>query len=186
MHCKWTRQAKQTVAICRTYFPFLCFLQPHTPKSCFCKVWRKPTTSSHCSSLTQGCHLCPTAQRLKFRCASVQRPRDTAALPTPTALALLCCLQHSCSSHSVSTIKLHPPSYIQLKLFVILELSTVQIYNMGEKLGHPDNELFQKRFWHPICFFISLLQNTYVQCLSNRTGMQISKMAESSFFSQIL
>lgn len=79
--------------------------QPHTPGSCSCTVWRKPTTSSHCSSLTQACPPCPTAQRSKFRCASVRRTRCTAALLTPTAPAFLCCSPHSCSPYSVSTIK---------------------------------------------------------------------------------
>lgn len=79
--------------------------QPHTPKSCFCTVWRKPTTRSRCSSLTQGCPLCPTTQRSKFKCASVRRTRCTAALPTPTAPAFSCCSRHSCSPYSVSTIK---------------------------------------------------------------------------------
>lgn len=83
-------------------------LQPHTPKSCFCTVWRKPTTSSHCSSLTQGCPLCPTAQRSKFRCAFARRTRCTAAPLTPTAPALLCCSPHSCLPYSVSTKMLYP------------------------------------------------------------------------------
>lgn len=85
----------------------VCPLQPHTPKSCFCTVWRKPTTSSHCSSLTQGCPLCPTTQRSKFKCASVRRTRCTAAPPTPTAPVFSCCSRHSCSSYSVSTQPQH-------------------------------------------------------------------------------
>lgn len=83
----------------------VCPPQPRTPKSCFCTVWRKPTTSSRCSSLTQGCHHCPTAQRSKFRCASARRTRCTAVRPTPTASAYSCCSRHSCSPYSVSTIK---------------------------------------------------------------------------------
>lgn len=82
----------------------VCPPQPRTPKSCFCTVWRKPTTSSHCSSLTQGCHHCPTAQRSKFRCASARRTRCTAVRPTPTASAYSCCSRHSCLPYSVSTI----------------------------------------------------------------------------------
>lgn len=83
----------------------VCPPQPHTPKSCFCTVWRKPTTSSRCSSLTQGCRHCPTAQRSKFRCVSARRTRCIAARPTPTVPAFSCCLRHSCSPYSVSTIK---------------------------------------------------------------------------------
>lgn len=78
--------------------------QPHIPKSCFCTVWRKPTTRSRCSSLTRGCHLCPTTQKSKFRCASVRRTGCTAAPLTPTAPAFSCCLRHSCSPYSVSII----------------------------------------------------------------------------------
>lgn len=83
----------------------VCPPQPHTPKSCFCTVWRKPTTSSRCSSLTQGCRHCPTAQRSKFRCVSARKTRCIAARPTPTASAFSCCLRHSCLPYSVSTIK---------------------------------------------------------------------------------
>lgn len=82
----------------------LCPPQPHTLKSCFCTVWRKPTTISRCSSLTQGCRHCPTAQRSKFRCVSARRTRCTAARPTPTVSAFSFCLRHSCSPYSVSTI----------------------------------------------------------------------------------
>lgn len=75
----------------------VCPLQPHTRKSCFCRIWRKPTTSSRCSSLTQGCPLCLTTPRSKFRCASVRRTRCIAALPTTTDPPFLCCSRPSCS-----------------------------------------------------------------------------------------
>lgn len=115
--------------------PLLCPPQPHTPKSCFCTVWRKPTTSSRCSSLTQGCPLCPTTQRSKFRCASVRRTGCTAALPTPTAPAFSCCSRHSCSPYSVSITtqkswELEVMFYVLVSLFKCGLIILLPIYHV--------------------------------------------------------
>lgn len=80
----------------------VCPPQPRTPKSCFCTVWRRPTTSFPCSSRTQESLHCPTAQRSKFRCASARRTRCTAARPAPSAAVFSRCSPCSCSRFSVS------------------------------------------------------------------------------------
>lgn len=143
---------------------FICLLQPHTPKSRFCADWRKATTRFRCSSPTQGCPLCSTTQRSKFRCVSV-RTGCCAALPTLTAPAFWCCSRRSCLPCSVSTII--PTNHNNRELALMISLLVSLCYK----------RINDEVCWSLFLFFEESIKGQIVNCtdfydkyISNRSS----------------